>query len=71
MNPPMRMRAISAREDSLRNTNAQSVADARSVSETRAARVPESRKEPTRQRIENGAAKTPAKPESHCFSERL
>jgi hypothetical protein len=50
--------------------NAQPVADARSVSETRAGRVPESRKEPTRQRIEKAAAKTPAKPENYCFSER-
>ena len=72
MIPPTRMRAISARGDSLRKKiNAQPVADARSVSETRAARVPESRKEPTRQRIETVAAKTPAKSENHCFSERL
>src|SRR5438094_9414447 len=51
--------------------NAQPVADARSVSETRAARVPESKKELMRQRIENAAAKTPEKPENYCFSERL
>src|SRR5438093_7276945 len=51
--------------------NAQPVADARSVNKTRAGRVPGSRKEPTRQRIENAAAKTPAKPENYCFSERL
>src|SRR2546421_9815625 len=51
--------------------NAQPVADARSVSETRAARVPESKKELMRQRIENVAAKTPEKPENYCFSERL
>src|SRR5438046_5029320 len=50
--------------------NAQPVADARSVSETRAVRVPGSKKEPTRQQIENAAAKTPAKPENYCFSER-
>src|SRR5947207_12974112 len=61
MIPPTRMRAISARGDSLRKKiNAQPVADARSVSETRVARVPESRKEPTRQRIENVSGEKPA-----------
>jgi len=45
----MRMRAISAREDSLRKKmNTQPVADARSVSEPEAGRVPGLKKEPTR-----------------------
>src|SRR5437763_19930 len=60
MIPPTRMRAISAREIRCAKINAQPVADARSVSETQAARVPESKKEQTRQQIENVSGEKPA-----------
>src|SRR6188472_1545238 len=56
----MRMRAISARRFAAQNMNAQPVADARSVSETPAGRVPGLRKEPTRQQIENVSGEKPA-----------
>jgi hypothetical protein len=71
MIPPTRMRGLARGEIRCANMNAQPVADARSVSEMPAGRVPGSRKEPARQRTENVATKTPAKPESYCFSERL
>jgi len=57
----MRMRAISARgRFAAQNMNAQPVADARSVSEMPAGRVPGPRKEPTRQQIENVSGEKPA-----------